>query len=360
MRIYTATWIIALATVAAASPASSDSLICHGEICYPRIFEPTNDWQVVHEDQEIPRGLHVRLNITTGLKEARLMQDDGHSDIALVPGETVHDVVKPHRPNRPTGDSALFQEALSSLSTQSTCSPEATDALETLEELAHELEYGLRLTLHLDLLFQYMSSESPRCRSAAALVFGSALRNNQNAIDAIGSVTGKLIGLLEDENAESVQRMLIYALSASMAHPRAHAEYTHTTLMRIYTTGSDDLRGKIASFIEDHFAQLLTVQRVTMQKEVYGGHLIEQDDLEQWCVKFQDSVPGTSPIVKEKLLSSIHVIKQNNPDLCHASKPFLKFLADESVGRGAKVQARSLRTLFGNAKASRKYGAIDL
>lgn len=40
------------------------------------IFEPTAEWQVVKENQAIPKGLHVRLNMQTGLKEAKLMDDD--------------------------------------------------------------------------------------------------------------------------------------------------------------------------------------------------------------------------------------------------------------------------------------------
>lgn len=30
--------------------------ICHGGECYPRIFVPTEDFQIVKEGQEIPRG----------------------------------------------------------------------------------------------------------------------------------------------------------------------------------------------------------------------------------------------------------------------------------------------------------------
>ena len=31
--------------------------------CYPKIFEPTTEWQTIREGQDIPAGLHVRLNM---------------------------------------------------------------------------------------------------------------------------------------------------------------------------------------------------------------------------------------------------------------------------------------------------------
>lgn len=43
-------------------------------------FYPTHEWQVVREGQSIPTGLHIRMNLQTGLKEARLLDE----------GELVH------------------------------------------------------------------------------------------------------------------------------------------------------------------------------------------------------------------------------------------------------------------------------
>lgn len=40
------------------------------------MFVPTKEWQVVKEGQAIPPGLHVRMNLQTGLKEAKLLEDD--------------------------------------------------------------------------------------------------------------------------------------------------------------------------------------------------------------------------------------------------------------------------------------------
>ena len=39
------------------------------------VFEPTHEWKTVKEGQAIPPGLHVRMNMETGSKEAKLMPD---------------------------------------------------------------------------------------------------------------------------------------------------------------------------------------------------------------------------------------------------------------------------------------------
>ena len=39
------------------------------------IFKPTSEWQTVLEGQAIPAGLHVRMNLATGKKEAKLLDD---------------------------------------------------------------------------------------------------------------------------------------------------------------------------------------------------------------------------------------------------------------------------------------------
>lgn len=42
------------------------------------VFQPTSDWQMIRPGQGIPAGLHVRMNLQTGEKEAKLMDgDDG-------------------------------------------------------------------------------------------------------------------------------------------------------------------------------------------------------------------------------------------------------------------------------------------
>ena len=73
------------------SPPASTELICHTTLaseCYPAIFQPTEHFQRIHDDQSIPPGLHVRMNLATGLKEARLNVPEppgtSHAELVII------------------------------------------------------------------------------------------------------------------------------------------------------------------------------------------------------------------------------------------------------------------------------------
>ena len=47
------------------------------------IFVPTKEWQEVRRGQAVPAGLHIRLDLQTGQREARLMEDDEDKDTSV-------------------------------------------------------------------------------------------------------------------------------------------------------------------------------------------------------------------------------------------------------------------------------------
>ena len=40
------------------------------------VFQATKDWQDIREGQKIPSGLHYRMNLETGKKEAKLLSEE--------------------------------------------------------------------------------------------------------------------------------------------------------------------------------------------------------------------------------------------------------------------------------------------
>jgi len=161
--------------------ASSDDVevICHpGQTpeCYPKIFQPTKDFQTVREDQDIPPGLHVRLNIQTGAKEAKLY-DPTEEDPAMagLPVDRSVVVVDPepaaeaeaklpsgapaYEPvgavKAPAAESKVFYDGLATLkkgmpkrtlfSVGKVGETKFEEALIALEEFAHDIYYGLKL-----------------------------------------------------------------------------------------------------------------------------------------------------------------------------------------------------------------------
>ncbi|OAA60963.1 sls1 protein precursor-like protein [Niveomyces insectorum RCEF 264] len=108
---------VAVRATSASSPkprgqqqASDTDLICptdNASDCYPRVFQATNEFQPVREDQDLPPGLHVRLNIWTGEKEAKLHNesDDDPATFAALEGLPVDkSVVLVDRPVAPEQD----------------------------------------------------------------------------------------------------------------------------------------------------------------------------------------------------------------------------------------------------------------
>ncbi|KAF3928220.1 hypothetical protein AA313_de0207029 [Arthrobotrys entomopaga] len=216
-------------------------LICHpGKPCYPKTFIPTTTFLPVESDQLIPTGLHVRLNIGTGGREAKLIdptEDEGHavyvdkdkkaeslpvipySDLAILPDEDVHDSaitggsttnnndttedsssrapvqhipppedkIKPN-PHLSASDWEIFNTALATLQGSHPTNKHLPEALSTLSDLSHEPEYGVKLVeTALSNLVTILVSESypASVRSSAAIALGNSLQNNAVALSRV-------------------------------------------------------------------------------------------------------------------------------------------------------------------------------
>ena len=217
----------------AASPKATTELICHTQHaseCYPAIFQPTERFQIIHDDQSIPPGLHVRMNLATGLKEARLNipepDDAPKADIVVVDNtlvrlasdeeaeaepitpQGIQDQSKPHRdydylrPSMDPEESSLFASETSKLRSSSV---PTLETLSVLTDLVHSYDWGLALAQDGSLIhklietlqpvtiqapkseiFQPIIIEGPvEIRSATALLLGTAIQNNPEALAAL-------------------------------------------------------------------------------------------------------------------------------------------------------------------------------
>ncbi|KAJ6789551.1 hypothetical protein PWT90_09909 [Aphanocladium album] len=208
----------ALADSSDAKEISTPDLICHTsdpKDCYPRVFEPTEEFQKVHDDQEIPKGLHVRLNINTGEKEAKI-NVPGEADASLegLPVEQDVVVVEPEARDEPiipkdapayenagkikppAVEAKAFVEAMKLLKSERGEHDPAFDAsLEGLEDLAHDMYYGLKIVedpeVVRSLVCHMIQEPYPRAKEAqdlpprdqlAAAVLAASLQNNPTAL----------------------------------------------------------------------------------------------------------------------------------------------------------------------------------
>ncbi|KAK3901587.1 hypothetical protein C8A05DRAFT_34712, partial [Staphylotrichum tortipilum] len=202
------------------SPPADVELICHTDNpaeCYPKIFQPTDEFQVVHPDQDLPLGLHVRLNVNTGTREAKINVPDEAVDASLagLPVDSSVVIVEPDAadqqqqqqppplpPNAPAydaagkiktpkpgaaggnpGEAGAFYESLTILKK----GLDVDAALEMLEDIAHDIYYGLKIvedraTVHELLCLSTSPSTPPPRARLAALALSSALQNNPKAL----------------------------------------------------------------------------------------------------------------------------------------------------------------------------------
>lgn len=226
----------ALALAASASPSSASQpsqpagadLICHTENpseCYPRVFQPTDEFQTVHEDQELPPGLHVRLNIWTGHREAKINDpteiDPSLEGLPVDQGIIAVDPEQPEAPVIPKGapaydnvgavkgpehEALYFYEALEMLKSGIIKDDKAFDsALEDLEDICHDIYYGVKVTedpqvmkallcLMADQGVDAPNSDTTPRNSQAASVLAGALSNNPTALKAVAKTWPELMG----------------------------------------------------------------------------------------------------------------------------------------------------------------------
>lgn len=287
-------------------PSSSVDEICHPSTgCYPREFVPSTTFETVHDDQQLPPGLHIRLNLSTGKKEAKLLdpnEDDAatdasinssHNDLILVdddsnkesaeastlnpaaasyspPAGTAHEELSSSiRPPANAGDEATIFTSAVSVLTAPTPAPaaEVAVALSSLEELAHSLYWGATLCKSRPataaLLNLLTPAQTASMRASAALVLGSALSNNPAALAGAGPVAlaRPLLIALDAESDALVRKRLLFALAQTLGDSLGRAAFVRaggiSSLMRVWDQAHADdaevLRGRVAVLIEDAF-----------------------------------------------------------------------------------------------------------
>ena len=327
------------------SPQASTQLICHtnhASECYPRTFQPRPYFQKVHDDQELPPGLHVRMNLETGQKEAKLNDpsedDESVYDVTVIPSDIPSDTISEPpteeinlpqgyaqavlqaqsdgtiRPPPSDDDGSSFaynQEVLNSASLDADVNILAP-ALDVLSDLAHDIYYGLQLSkdrssIHKLIFLLGLNNANHQTKASAAVVLGAAIQNNPAALSAAlghcysdelptGPMEAVIMALIHEQMPNILSRF-IYLLSALSQDPAQLIKFINADgmelLLEVYDVsgaGHDDkdkLRVKIANFLLDHFiaekaAPTSASHDQTQEKQVREA----EDDLEDedWVV----------------------------------------------------------------------------
>ncbi|TGZ85720.1 hypothetical protein EX30DRAFT_338047 [Ascodesmis nigricans] len=342
-------------------PAEANSeLICHpGFECYPKVFMPTTEFQTVHDDQELPKGLHYRLNMETGLKEAKIwdrsVEEEENAVVVVDPdssatvssdssgdaaGISVHGTnegdqttldagaIKPPRDALP-GDTKAFFEYTAVISEGSKASDsQLIAALSGLEDMAHEIYWGSQIAgSHFRRLLDLATKhDDSAVRASAALVLGSACSNNPKAIskgrEDVGDekIVGGLMDALEQEKDAKTTQRQVFALSQMVKNESLQKILQQiqglSRLVSVLESSEDPAtKGKVAVLIEDAFLQNYVADKVN--EEVQG----------RLCEVLQDELvrPESSKDVTEKVFSTF-VNLTGNDSQCEANMASLGWM----------------------------------
>jgi nucleotide exchange factor SIL1 len=300
----------------------STDLICpdSGAECYSKHFIATHEFQRILPGQDIPPGLHVRLDVQTGEKEAKLYvpgENATTNDVVVVPGETTSGEVEapelalpadaplekplklttPKPPKTVNTDLGVFEIALESLKGNPTA-----DALSPLEELVHDSYWGHRLTSApgavTDLL-AILDSSDASLRAAAALTLGAALSNNPKALHSAVEVKGlqeKITTALEKETDQTATKRLLFLLGQVLWDEGVLSEFTSKggvkMLENVWQKGKGEVRGRIAVVLEDAF----------LNADMREGGVIRKNIVKPMCATMQSEAMKKQD---ERVLSAV-------------------------------------------------------
>jgi nucleotide exchange factor SIL1 len=223
-------------------------LICHTSDpseCYPRVFQPTEEFQVVHDDQELPGGLHIRLNIYSGQKEAKINVPN-EIDPALANLPVDRSVVMVDRPEGqeqvPIPKGAPAYEPVGQVKEPPIEAAGFWDSLAVLKkgikgsdgELSSDIYYGLKITEDADavkaLLCLMTSGAQSEDRQSAARILGGALQNNPKALAQVEKVWGPF---MESQCAKTGSKLQESFYASLMPAQEVPTDELDTTSSRI-------------------------------------------------------------------------------------------------------------------------------
>lgn len=294
--------IFAVLTFSASASTNSESsstkdgekgdLICHTDNpseCYPRVFEPTDEFRIVREDQEIPPGLHVRLDVNTGKREAKINDPSEanpaleglpvDSSVVVIDGQedfeagsepqipkgapeydSVGKIKEPHDPKQ------SFHDSLTVLKTLALDDRPIGAALDILDDISHDIYYGLKIaedTGAVKELLCMMSSQGVFSRGGeddvvkqaglAASIVGSALQNNHKALQEVENAWGEISRTKCAGTDRDLSRAVFNMLTPDV--PAGEAAYgAEASLLSLTKAKTAALRGLIKSpVIRDDF-----------------------------------------------------------------------------------------------------------
>ncbi|XP_054697832.1 nucleotide exchange factor SIL1 isoform X2 [Grus americana] len=273
------------------------------------VFYPTHQWQTVRPGQAVPAGSHVRLNLQTGDREAKLPDsENGRSDM--------REERRRQRLGKVDVDSNSFtsQELKKALAKMK----ETEKAERKVDNAKDFLSMG-----GLQLVIDGLNSTEAALKEHAAFVLGSALSSNPKVqIEAIeGGALQKLLVILATEQPLPVKKKALFALSSMLRHfPYAQQQFLKLGGLQVLRSlfrqkGMETLHVRVVTLLYD-----LIVEKMLLEDSQHGDQteekiqqyrqvklvpaVVEQD----WCVVVSNLLAMPEHDTREKVLKTVGVL----------------------------------------------------
>lgn len=303
----------------AATAASVTRTICNPDDptdCYPKVFVPSHEFQQIRPGQEVPLGLHIRMNLDTGLKEAKIDDTPDEGDVAIVEAGGDELVVQ--------ADSVDENDFLASMNTDSDEERYAQEdaelnhlkqqanqnkvvgvdlkgimefkgkktydaliaSLETVEEASHDVEIGEEIIAN-DQLIKKLNEIVDLYKSDYELVeriyriLASSLRNNPQALEKFlarpdyKAYVNHLFDKLSDNQPDVIQKRVLGIVQALLGSEKFLHEYFEgdglNRLIRSYNYLGSLAKVRVINIFED-------LDLITNESNVAGYTMTEETE----------------------------------------------------------------------------------
>ncbi|KAJ2332191.1 nucleotide exchange factor sil1 [Coemansia sp. RSA 2681] len=337
------------------------------KICYPRLFNATDEFQVVLPGQDLPPGLHVQIDMSSGKRLAKLMAPEPNTkELAIAAVADDNDTTASsgfngnsrqrgfgagYRPAAAVGFQAQVDLVVGLASeTSLTDRSSQTDILQktllAMEELVHDTRYADELiqkpagATSLLRLGDAQSSEPwpATIRQLASVVLGTSLQNNptaQSRLISAGALPQFIDNIVHEHDARALGKH-IFALSALVrGNNQALAEFGGKSLRNLRGLLVDSTVG------DGRVRDMAEVRVVRLVEDVLNSELhpesLESDDVKTvfaesagiWCNELADRLGKklvapelATTTSSERPLAYAHalqLLRSQYPDTCVVS-----------------------------------------
>uniref|UniRef100_A0A8U7N6S8 Nucleotide exchange factor SIL1 n=1 Tax=Corvus moneduloides TaxID=1196302 RepID=A0A8U7N6S8_CORMO len=313
------------------------------------VFYPTDQWQTLRPGQAVPAGSHVRLNLQTGEREAKLGKVDVDANsftseelkkalAKMKESEKAREeeVRKKFRPieqlkeefeklnMKMETDYEIMVKLISKLNSSASTLDEKVAALYDLEYYVHQVDNakdflsmgGLRLVI------EGLNSSEAALKEHAAFVLGAALSSNPKVqIEAIeGGALQKLLVILATEQPLAVRKKALFALSSMLRHfPYAQQQFLKLGGLQVLRSlfrqkGMETLHVRVVTLLYDLIMEKVRVEdeeEPQMEEKIqqYQQVRLVPAVLEQgWCTLVPNLLAMPEHDTREKVLKLVGVL----------------------------------------------------